>query len=199
MGVSQETRVRPTNFESATRGMKQTPPILRTIPSDDDGFREHVLALAARISPQRPYDLGSRLRRLFPRVLVRERQLSGEPLTWYVYRDGAWSHAVGPAVVAGAERSADGRLARRLDHRRERRRTRAAGPARRDGAAPLHRLRGARNARGRDPAVRGGAARQRGDRHDPGQAGGRQRHRLRSARRAPGRCAWSRTCASRTR
>jgi PAS domain-containing protein len=74
--------------------MKQTPPILRTIPSDDDGFREHVLALATRISPQRPYDLGSRLRRLFPRALVRERQLSGEPLTWYVYRDGAWSHNV---------------------------------------------------------------------------------------------------------
>ncbi len=76
--------------------MKETPPILRTIPSDDDGFREHVLALAARISPQRPYDLGSRLRRLFPRVFVRERQLSGEPLTWYVYRDGAWSHDADP-------------------------------------------------------------------------------------------------------
>ena len=76
--------------------MKQTPPILRTIPSDDDGFREHVIALAARISPQRPFDLGSRLRRLFPRVLVRERQLSGEPLTWYVYRDGAWSHESDP-------------------------------------------------------------------------------------------------------
>jgi PAS domain-containing protein len=76
--------------------MNQTPPILRTIPSDDEGFREHVLTLAARISPQRPYDLGSRLRRLFPRVLVRERQLSGEPLTWYVYRDGAWTHAPDP-------------------------------------------------------------------------------------------------------
>jgi PAS domain-containing protein len=76
--------------------MNNSPPILRTIPSDDDGFREHVVALAARISPQRPYDLGSRLRRLFPRVLVRERQLSGEPLTWYVYRDGAWTHNAEP-------------------------------------------------------------------------------------------------------
>src|SRR4051812_10502361 len=76
--------------------MRQIPPILRTIPSDDEGFREHVSALAARIAPERPSDLGARLRRLFPRVLVRERQLSGEPLTWYVYRDGAWSHEPDP-------------------------------------------------------------------------------------------------------
>src|SRR3954470_22875977 len=85
MGASHQIRI-------GTRGMTESLPILRTIPSDDDGFREHVNALAARISPQRPFDLGSRLRRLFPRALVGERQLSGEPLTWYVYRDGAWSH-----------------------------------------------------------------------------------------------------------
>ncbi len=28
---------------------------------------------------------------MFPRVVVVERQLSGEPPTWYVYRDGRWA------------------------------------------------------------------------------------------------------------
>jgi hypothetical protein len=37
-----------------------------------------------------PEALGGRLRRLFPRVLVRARQLAGEGDLWYVYRDGGW-------------------------------------------------------------------------------------------------------------
>jgi PAS domain-containing protein len=37
-----------------------------------------------------PGQLESRLRRLFPRIVVRERALSGEPPSWYVYRDGGW-------------------------------------------------------------------------------------------------------------
>lgn len=37
-----------------------------------------------------PAQLERRLRRLFPRVVVRERALSGEAPIWYVYRDGGW-------------------------------------------------------------------------------------------------------------
>ncbi len=37
-----------------------------------------------------PTQFESSLRRLFPRTVVRERGLSGEVPTWYVYRDGHW-------------------------------------------------------------------------------------------------------------
>jgi hypothetical protein len=37
--------------------------------------------------------LQDRLRRLFPRVVVRERMISGDP-AWYIYRDGAWGTAL---------------------------------------------------------------------------------------------------------
>ena len=60
-------------------------PALITIPASDGAFREHVRSLEA----SGPRDLQERLRRLFPRVVVRERMISGDP-AWYVYRDGAW-------------------------------------------------------------------------------------------------------------
>jgi hypothetical protein len=34
--------------------------------------------------------LQGRLRRLYPRAVVRERDLADEPPLWYVYRDGHW-------------------------------------------------------------------------------------------------------------
>jgi hypothetical protein len=38
-----------------------------------------------------PEELQSRLRRAYPRAIVRRRELAGEPAQiWYVYRDGHW-------------------------------------------------------------------------------------------------------------
>jgi PAS domain-containing protein len=65
-----------------------------TIPSADTAFRHHVERLRASGEAATPGQLESRLRRLFPRVLVRERELSGEPPAWYVYRDGGWQSSV---------------------------------------------------------------------------------------------------------
>ncbi len=66
-------------------------PILKTIPSIDTAFREQVQRARRRYAPTAPGDLQGRLRRLFPRVVVVERQLSGEVPSWYVYRDGRWA------------------------------------------------------------------------------------------------------------
>jgi hypothetical protein len=63
-------------------------PQATTIPSADAAFRVHVDRIRADVAS--PAELERRLRRIFPRVIVRERKLSGEPPTWYVYRDGAW-------------------------------------------------------------------------------------------------------------
>jgi PAS domain-containing protein len=69
----------------------QTPrPGIRTIPSSDVAFEAIVAQIAAEGGFRTPRDLGERLRRLFPRVLVRDRALTGERPVWYVYRDGAW-------------------------------------------------------------------------------------------------------------
>lgn len=69
------------------------PPDIITIPSDDRTFREQVDRIHRAEPVGRPEDLEQRLRRLFPRVTVRERGLSGESPAWYVYRDGAWRAA----------------------------------------------------------------------------------------------------------
>jgi len=65
-------------------------PRILTIPSDDTPFREHVDRVRRESKTRRPEELEVRLRRLFPRVVVRERGLSGESPSWYVYRDGSW-------------------------------------------------------------------------------------------------------------
>ena len=66
----------------------RTPPTITTIPSSDEAFRRLVLqTLGSAHAPDR---LEARLRGLFPRVVVRERDISGEPPAWYVYRDGTW-------------------------------------------------------------------------------------------------------------
>jgi PAS domain-containing protein len=65
-------------------------PAIITIPASDAAFREHVQSIAPMSSPR---DLEARLRRIFPRVVIRERTISGAP-GWYVYRDGAWSSSL---------------------------------------------------------------------------------------------------------
>ena len=65
-------------------------PALITIPASDAAFREHVHGLEPLTTPR---ELEERLRRIFPRVVVRERTISGAP-GWYVYRDGSWSSSL---------------------------------------------------------------------------------------------------------
>jgi PAS domain-containing protein len=65
-------------------------PRLITIPSADSPFRAHVERVRRRLAPAGPDQLETGLRRLFPRVVIRERELSGEGPIWYVYRDGGW-------------------------------------------------------------------------------------------------------------
>jgi hypothetical protein len=69
---------------------RQTSPRLITIPSSDEAFQQYVARTHATAPEHRAADLERRLRRIFPRVIVRERSLSAEPVAWYVYRDGGW-------------------------------------------------------------------------------------------------------------
>lgn len=60
-----------------------------TIPTNDLAFfriADHVFRSAGAANPSM---LEARLRRTFPRVVVRAREISGDA-AWYVYRDGAW-------------------------------------------------------------------------------------------------------------
>lgn len=61
-----------------------------TIPNSDAAFGRHVERLRSDGQFGTARQLEARLRGLFPRVVVRERELSGEPPVWYVYRDGRW-------------------------------------------------------------------------------------------------------------
>lgn len=63
---------------------------ITTIPSSDVAFAQHVAALSAKAPDATAAAFEQRLRRVFPRVVVRERSLSGETPSWYVYRDGGW-------------------------------------------------------------------------------------------------------------
>jgi PAS domain-containing protein len=65
-------------------------PTIRPIPSNDGAFVALVERITAEESFSSPGALTRRLRRLFPRALVRDRALSGEGPVWYVYRDGGW-------------------------------------------------------------------------------------------------------------
>jgi PAS domain-containing protein len=68
-----------------------------TIPSSDAAFRRHVERILSGAEPGKPEELEERLRRLFPRAVVRRRDISGEPTAWYVYRDGGWRPSmIGP-------------------------------------------------------------------------------------------------------
>jgi PAS domain-containing protein len=88
------------------------PPPVITIPSADSVFRQHVETVLRQSHVRHPAELETRLRRLFPRVAVRERALSGEAPSWYVYRDGGWQASLSrpwweaeglPQVTASSE------------------------------------------------------------------------------------------------
>lgn len=68
-----------------------------TIPTNDSAFARITDRLVGAAITRSPVELEQRLRRLFPRAVVRSRDISGEAPAWYVYRDGGWrSSLAGP-------------------------------------------------------------------------------------------------------
>ena len=66
------------------------PPLLIINPATDLGFVRASHAALAEAGPS-PVRLQAALRLLYPHVVVRPRELSGETIIlWYVYRDGHW-------------------------------------------------------------------------------------------------------------
>ncbi len=64
-------------------------PELLSFPSEDRAFAREVQASLTTERPRSPAELEGFLRRRFPRVVVRPRDLSNESrVTWYVFRDG---------------------------------------------------------------------------------------------------------------
>jgi PAS domain-containing protein len=61
-----------------------------TIPSSDAGFKHHIENALKASGDATPEAFETRLRRVFPRAVVRQREISGEAPAWYVYRDGGW-------------------------------------------------------------------------------------------------------------
>jgi hypothetical protein len=59
-------------------------------PTDDDGFVSAAEGIvAAGVSS--PEALEAELRKVYPGAVVREREISAEPIRmWYAYRDGHW-------------------------------------------------------------------------------------------------------------
>jgi hypothetical protein len=65
-------------------------PALVTNPRSDRALREFAETLV-REGAATPGALAARLRDRYPRVVVRQRELSHESLAiWYVYREGSW-------------------------------------------------------------------------------------------------------------
>ena len=64
--------------------------VVNTIPSHDVVLRRVVERVQADSPPESADDLAARLRPLYPRIAVFERQLSGERAQYYVYRDGRY-------------------------------------------------------------------------------------------------------------
>lgn len=84
---------------------------VNTIPSHDLVLRRVVDRVTEQDPPETAADLAASLRPLYPRIAVFERQLSGERVQYYVYRDGryeperrdAWWEAPGvPRVQVSA-------------------------------------------------------------------------------------------------
>jgi hypothetical protein len=75
-------------------------PTLVLSPPDDRPFRALAVGLIED-GAATPGDLEARLRRAYPRAIVRPRELVGERTQiWYVYRDGRW---VRPGTTGGRE------------------------------------------------------------------------------------------------
>jgi len=70
--------------------LRQASPVLFTVPSADRAFAEFVRRIGGHKPPGSPFDLQERLRRVYPRVLVRPRVLANDDHIWYVYREGRW-------------------------------------------------------------------------------------------------------------
>lgn len=70
--------------------MAQQRAVVNTIPSHDSVLRRLVDHVTAVSPPASAAELTERLRPLYPRVAVFERQLSGEGPYLYVYRDGRY-------------------------------------------------------------------------------------------------------------
>jgi PAS domain-containing protein len=69
---------------------------LVTIPTDDKAFAQIAERLLEDRDPKGAATLQARLRSVFPRAVVRARELTGEHPALYVYRDGSWrSHLHG--------------------------------------------------------------------------------------------------------
>jgi hypothetical protein len=66
-----------------------------TFPSSDGAFRRAVDRVVDRETPASPDDLVDRLRPLYPRVAVFERDLDADRDAYYVFRDGGFSPAAG--------------------------------------------------------------------------------------------------------
>ncbi len=75
---------------SEAHSLSEHGPSFFTVPSSDRAFAEYVRRISERISPRTTGELQSRLRALYPRVVVRQRSLSSDDRTWYVYREGRW-------------------------------------------------------------------------------------------------------------
>lgn len=68
--------------------MQRQRPTLVTNPTDDHAFA--AAAVAALREAQTTAELQAVLRRDYPEAVVRARDLTGDPLVWYVYREGHW-------------------------------------------------------------------------------------------------------------
>ena len=68
-------------------------PTLVTNPTDDPAFA--AAAQAALEDGQTTDQLQAVLRRVYPGAVVRARDLAGDPLVWYVYREGHWIRSQG--------------------------------------------------------------------------------------------------------
>ena len=85
---------------------------MNTIPSHDAALRRVVERVTSDWQTDTAADLAARLRPLYPRIAVFERQLSGERAQFYVYRDGRyeperapdwWTEPGTPCVHVSAE------------------------------------------------------------------------------------------------
>jgi hypothetical protein len=66
-------------------------PVVMCLPSGDAAFRVAVQSALEAADDATPLSLEARLRWLYPGVLVRQRDLSGETQpVWYAYRDGTY-------------------------------------------------------------------------------------------------------------
>lgn len=81
----------PDNLAKRRRGGHElTGKVVNTIPSNDVVLRRVVDRVTQGEGPSTAAELAARLRPLYPRIAVFERQLSGERAQFYVYRDGRY-------------------------------------------------------------------------------------------------------------